>query len=462
MEKQQFDTVARVRGFKPEKKSAAYQEAYEIGIEAYHYLYPIVLMDITRRVMTNLPAGVKAGLGPPNTFIHLPTFPGAHDRNVVRPNFDTLYSTAWIDLTKEPAIVTLPDTQGRYYLLPMLDMWTDVFASPGKRTSGTGAQTIAIVPPGWVGALPAGVERIECPTKIAWIIGRTQTNGPKDYDNVHEVQAGMKVCALSQWGKPEIAAPFTPDPSVDMKTDPMAQVHRMNAAEFFGLGAELLALHGPHASDWSTVTRLKRIGIGAGRRFDFAAFPRDVQEALERAMPAALQIMRDKVATLSRLVNGWQLSTDTMGVYGNFYLKRAIIAMIGLGANQPEDAIYPMNIFDAEGHVMTGDQKYVLHFDEDEIPPVGAFWSLTMYDEEGFQVANPIDRFAIGDRDDLKFNADGSLDLFIQHQSPGKDRESNWLPSPAHGELGITLRLYAPKAAVLNGQWVPPAVRKVK
>ena len=151
-----------------------------------------------------------------------------------------------------------------------------------------------------------------------------------------------------------------------------------------------------------------------------------------------------------------------MGVYGNFYLKRAIVAMVGLGANQPEDAIYPMNICDADGDVMTGNKRYVLHFNKEEIPPADAFWSLTMYDAEGFQVANQLNRFAIGDRDDLKYNADGSLDLFIQHDSPGKDRESNWLPAPANGDLGITLRLYAPKASVINGEWVPPAVRKVK
>lgn len=438
------------------------QEAYEIGIEAYHYFYPIVLMEITRRVMTNVPPGVKAGLGPVNTFHHKPAFPSAEDREVVRPNFDTLYSSAWVDLTNDPAVVTLPDTQNRYYLLPMLDMWTDVFAVPGKRTSGTGAQTIVVVPQGWTGALPPGAELIECPTKYFWIIGRTQTNGPKDFAAVNKVQAGMALCPLSQWGKPAPAAKFVPDPSVDMKTDPMTQVHRMGAAQFFELGAELMTLHHPHVTDWSTITRLKRIGIQAGKSFDFESFPQDVQSALESAVADGLKIMREKVPTLAPSVNGWQVDTHTMGVYGNFYLKRAIVAMVGLGANQPEDAIYPMNICDADGDVMTGNKRYVLHFNKEEIPPADAFWSLTMYDAEGFQVANQLNRFAIGDRDDLKYNADGSLDLFIQHDSPGKDRESNWLPAPAKGDLGITLRLYAPKASVINGEWVPPAVRKVK
>ncbi len=438
------------------------QEAYEIGVEAYHYFYPIVLMEITRRVMTNLPPGVKPGFGPANAFQHSPAFPPADMRAVVRPNFDTLYSTAWVDLTKEPAVITIPDTQGRYYLLPMLDMWTDVFAVPGKRTSGTGAQTIVVVPRGWTGPLPQGAERIECPTMYFWIIGRTQTNGPKDYAAVHKVQAGMAVCPLSQWGKPAPAPTFIPDPSVDMQADPMEQVHRMKAAQFFQLGADLMTMHHSHITDWSTVTRLKRIGIQAEKKFAFESFQREVQSTLESAIVDGLKMMWAKIPTLAKTVNGWQMNTDTMGVYGNFYLKRAIVALTGLGANQPEDAIYPMNVCDADGKMMTGDQRYVLHFSKEEMPPADAFWSLTMYDAEGFQVANALNRFAIGDRDDLQYNADGSLDLYIQHDYPGKDRESNWLPSPANGDLGITLRLYAPKACVINGQWSPPAVQKVK
>jgi len=182
---------------------------------------------------------------------------------------------------------------------------------------------------------------------------------------------------------------------------------------------------------------------------------------LDRAVVDGLKLMKDKVPTLARVVNGWQMNTDTMGVYGNFYLKRAVVAMIGLGANQPEDAIYPMNVADADGKPMEGSGKYVLHFAKEEIPPVGAFWSITMYDADGFQVANKLNRFAIGDRDELKFNADGSLDIYIQAESPGADKESNWLPSPAKGKLGITMRLYAPKPQALDGRWNPPAVRKV-
>ncbi|MCC7138118.1 MAG: DUF1254 domain-containing protein [Planctomycetes bacterium] len=436
-------------------------EALEIGIEAYHYFYSLVSMEVTRRVSTNLEAGKLPGHGPMNEFCHMREYPPASFRAVVRPNFDTLYSSGWLDLTTEPMIVTAPDTGGRYYLLPMLDMWSDVFASPGKRTTGTGAASWAVVPPGWTGTLPAGVQRIDAPTSYVWIIGRTQTNGPADYDAVHKVQDGYRITPLSQWGKTATPPKATIDPSVDMKTPPLDQVNGMKGTEYFRLAAELMKRNPPHVTDWSTVARLRRIGIEVGRSFDPAALDPVVRGALDRVPAEGLKQMLAKLPTVARVVNGWQMNTDTMGVYGNYYLKRAIVAMAGLGANQPDDAIYPMLLVDAEGKPLQGDQKYVLHFEKGEVPPVGAFWSLTMYDAEGFQVANPINRFAIGDRDALKFNADGSLDLLIQHASPGKDLESNWLPSPASGVLGITMRLYAPKPHALDGRWVPPAVRRV-
>jgi len=436
------------------------QEAYEIGIEAYHYLYPLIMMDVTRRVTTNVAPDAKPGMGPMNTFHHMRAFPPADFREVVRPNFDTLYSSAWLDLTKEPVIVSAPDTQGRYYLLPMMDMWSDVFAVPGKRTTGTGAKQFAVVPQGWKGKLPKGVERIESPTPYVWIIGRTQTNGPQDYAAVHTVQDGYVATPLSHWGKKPPLAKAVIDPKVDMKTPPLVQVNTLPAANFFSYGAELLKLNPPHVTDWSIVARLKRIGIEPGKGFDLAKAAPAVKTALPRAAEDGLKLMKEKIPTLARVANGWQMNTDTMGVYGNYYLKRAIVAMVGLGANQPDDAIYPNNLADADGKPMEGAGKYVLHFSKAELPPAEAFWSITMYDADGFQAANPLNRFAIGDRDALKYNADGSLDIYIQHDSPGSDKESNWLPSPASGTLGITMRLYAPKAQALDGRWVPPVVKK--
>ena len=426
--------------------------AIELGAEAYVFLYPLVLMELTRRQMTNLPAGQRPGYGPMGEFAHVREFPPADFRAVVRPNFDTLYSAAWLDLTEEPMIVSAPDTDGRYYLLPMLDMWTDVFASPGKRTTGTGAGDYAVVPPGWDGELPEGVARIEAPTTYVWVIGRTQTNGPGDYAAVAEVQDGMKVTRLSQWGTGATPAEAQIDPDVDMATPPLDQITAMSGREFFTLAAELLEQHAPHVTDWSTMARIRRIGLGTGETFEY-------DPALDGAPAAGQQLMHDALPRMARITNGWQMNTDTMGVYGNHYLKRAIVALVGLGANQPQDAIYPLNVTDADGLPLDGDQNYVLHFERSELPPVEAFWSLTMYDADGFQVANELDRFALGDRDELAYNADGSLDIYLQHSNPGPERESNWLPAP-RGPLGATLRLYAPAPEALDGRWNPPAIKR--
>jgi hypothetical protein len=437
-------------------------QARAIAVEAYVYTYPLAMMDATRRLMTNVPPGVKPGLGPANAFHHFRAYPTADFREVVRPNFDTLYSSAWLDLTKQPMVISIPDSGGRYYLAPLMDMWTDAYAVPGKRTSGTAAASYAVVPPGWSGTLPAGVERIDSPTVYNWLIGRTQTNGTADYAAVHAFQDGFKITPLSQWGKPAAApAPFVSDPTVDMKTTPPNQVDGMTGDKYFAYVAELMKLHEPHATDWSTVARLKRLGIVPGQSFDIGKADPVVRQALLDAPKAAQALIKQTTPTIAKVVNGWQMHTDTMGVYGNSYLKRAVIAVIGLGANQVDDAIYPMNVADADGKPMDGNNDYVLHFSKAELPPVDAFWSITMYDGAGYQAANSLNRFAIGDRDALKYNADGSLDIYMQNASPGADKEANWLPAPK-GPLGITMRLYAPRPEVADGRWVPPAIKRVK
>ena len=436
------------------------EEAFEIASEAYCYFYPLMTMDMTRRQTTNLPAGQRPGFGPINAFSHIRAYPDADFKAVVRPNFDTLYSSAWLDLSEEPMIVSVPDTNGRYYLLPMLDMWTDVFAVPGWRTSGTQSQKYAVVPPGWSGTLPDGMDRIEATTKHVWIIGRIKTDGPDDYKAVNSIQDALSVTPLSAWGKAPHTVTQKTDPSVDMKTPPLEAVNKLSAQEYFSKAAELLALYPPHSTDWSMIARLRRIGIDAGKSFDLSKLEDSIAQEINRATKEALQTMVAKIKSTGTPVNGWAMNTDSMGVYGNFYFKRAIVTMVGLGANQPEDAIYPLNFADADGAALTGDQSYVLHFDAKEMPPVNAFWSVTMYDDDGFQTANELNRFAISSWMPLKKNSDGSLDLYLQHKNPGADKESNWLPSPNSGTLGVTMRLYAPQAAALNGDWAPPKIRK--
>jgi hypothetical protein len=437
------------------------QEAHAIGVDAYLYFYPLVTMDITRRVAINIEPGKKPGLGPANMFSSFAAFPTADFKTVVRPNFDTLYSSAFLDMTTDPVVVSAPDTGGRYYLLPMLDMWTDVFASPGWRTTGTQAGNFLITPPGWSGTVPAGMTRIGAPTPYVWIIGRTKTDGPSDYEAVHKIQAGYKITPLSQWGKPAQPVEAKIDPTVDMNTPPKTQVDSMPADKFFAYAAELLKVNSPHITDQPMIAQLKKIGLEPGKSFDMDKADPAIRSALRSAPQDARQLMAWKLPTIARVANGWSMNTDTMGVYGNYYLKRAMVAQAGLGANLPEDAIYPLNLGDEAGRPLDGASRYTIHFAKSDTPPVNAFWSVTLYDSEGFQVANPLNRFAVSSWMPFKYNADGSLDLYFQNESPGADKEANWLQAPK-GPFNLTMRLYAPKSEALTGKWNPPPVTRVQ
>jgi len=432
-------------------------EARQIAAEAYLYFYPLVTMDLTRRVTTNMPPGQVPGFGPANAFANMTAYPDASFRTVVRPNFDTLYSSAWLDLAQGPVILSVPDMKGRYYLMPMLDMWSNVFAAPGSRTSGSGAGHFAVTPPGWSGALPEGVEQIAAPTSHVWIIGRTQTNGPADYEAVRRAQAGYKLTRLIDWGKPPVAPAVTINPAIDMQTPPKTQIDRMKPADFLRRGADLFAQNPPQVTDWSQVSRLERIGIQRGKPFDVAALDPAIRAAVEEGAADGLRLMEERGDAIGKMVNGWQINTN-LGVYGNDYFVRAVVAQRGLGANQPQDSVYPLNLRDAEGQPVMGGNRYVLSFKKGETPPADAFWSVTMYDAEGFAVANPINRYALGDRDALTFNADGSLDIYVQTDDPGAAQRANWLPSPAQGPITMTLRLYAPRPEALDGRWSPPPV----
>jgi hypothetical protein len=434
-------------------------EVSAIAVEAYVYLYPLVMMDVSRKQLTNLAAGQEFGKGPRNMFVNAREYPPAGFKGVVRPNFDTLYSTAWLDLTDEPLAITTPDTNGLFYLLPMIDMWTDVFASPGWRTTGTAAATYLLTPPGWSGTVPEAMTHLPAPTPYVWVIGRTKTDGPQDYEAVHQIQDGYTLTQLSQWGQQPTPVEVVIDPDVDMTTPPMTQVDTMPGETYFAYAAELLKLNPPHATDQPVIARMRRIGIEPGQSLDLHSLDPEVRAALTGAPGDAQELMGWKVQTLAPVVNGWSMNTDTMGVYGNYYLKRAIVAQIGLGANLPEDALYPLNLVDGTGQPLHGANTYTMHFEQGATPPVEAFWSITLYDKGGFVVANPLNRFAVSNWMPFTYNADGSLDLYIQHESPGPDQEANWLPAP-EGDFNLTMRLYAPQSDALTGKWNPPPVTK--
>jgi len=427
-------------------------DAELIAEESFVYLYPLVLMDITRKQLTS---GAQAGMyAPMNAFNHLHAYPPLDFKAVVRPNFDTLYSSAWLDLTGGPVVVSVPDSDGRYYLLPALNMWTDVVASPGWRTTGTGPGNFVYLPPGWVGELPDGLEPIQCTTMYLWIVGRIQTNGPDDYAAVNEFQEGLRVTPLDQWGTEVPLVNAVPDPSVD-QTAPLEQIEAMSTKDFFEYAAELMKVSSPNPADYSHVWRMGTIGITVGESFDFNALNAEMQATFDRARTIGYAKMVATARQLGTPVNGWRMPLSVMGVYGIEYLQRAAVALAGLGANQLADAIYPIQIDD----VGPTSDPVVLHFDGDGIPPVGAYWSVTLYDTKGFAVPNVLNRGAIADWMDLVYGDNGSLDLYIQPESPGADKESNWLPSPADEAWNLTLRLYAPLPDALDGTWKPPTIR---
>jgi hypothetical protein len=424
------------------------------AMDVYVYALPLVLMDVARQVQT--------AKTPPNTFQHRHMSPDSTASEVLHPNPDVVYSEAWLDLAHEPIVLSLPDTHGRYYAMPMLDAWTNVFQTPGKRQSGTQKADFAIVGPKWKGELPADVEAIKAPTEMVWLLGRTETSRAEDA-TVAKLVEQYKLTPLSQWHKPGAKAahaPAAPHAAVDVKTPPVEQVAKMDAQTFFTRFAELLPGNPPAKDDARLVEVIKKLGIVAGQPFDTskldAASAKGVEEGVKAGRDAIVAATKGSIGDLR---NGWIIHWD-LGRYGTNYGLRAVIAWLGLGASAPEDLLTPSTHLDGGGHPLNGAGKYVLHFDKGKTPPTNAFWSLAMYNDKQAFVPNALDRHAIGDRDKLTFNADGSLDIYLQSDDPGRDKESNWLPAPKDN-FNLILRIYWPKQEILDRTWTPPAIKHV-
>lgn len=470
-----------------------YLLAFERGVQAYLYGYPLVTTEMTKRVMTapalSTTSVVRRRLGsaPLNQFGHSREFPDPTSIDVVAPNADTLYSLAWLDLKDEAMVLSMPDMHGRWVLVEVMDAWTNSFASLGTRLYGGNPRNYLITGPHWTGRVPDGVIQIKAPTNTVAIVGRTYTRNAADIAAVHALQAQYRLTPLSTFlnQSPVGPRPASATSSVDIATPVVTQVARLDADQFFSLLAKSMADNPPDAADGPMLKMLQRLGVEPGNAFawdrldaatrhgleDAVWFVRGLFEArspgtqgptdtngLQRTLFKWANDAIDK-AMLS-IENGWLVPLN-VGRYGTHYALRAVVSLVGYGANVAQDAVYPVTVVDSGGDLLRGGDRYVLHFRRDQIPPASAFWSLTLYDERGFFVDNPINRYAIGDRDHLHFNQDGSLDLWIQHEQPVGEKANNWLPAPS-GSFKLILRLYDPKPMVLNKQWVPPAVQKIR
>ena len=446
------------------KPTLPWRESFDIATEAYIFGYPLVTMDMTRRVMTNVryPDGMHAPMG---QFALNRTYPLASDHEVALPNADTLHAIIWLDVSREPWVISLPDTKGRYCLFSLLDGWTTVFATLGTRTTGTAPQKVAITGPGWKGSLPRGIKEYKSPTGIVWMLGRIYCTGtPEDYAAAHALQDQCSATPLSSYGKPYTPPPGTIDPNINTMKSVREQVNNADAASYFNRLATFMKDNPPTSADARIVKRMARMGIVPGQPFDINKLDPPVVQVLQTVPKAALErIMAQLKAGVQdgdpSTTNGWSCALKT-GVYGTDYAQRALIAAVGLGANLPQDTVYAISTVDETKQRYSGNSSYVMHFASGQAPSANGFWSLTMYDGDYFFVDNPLDRYTLSARDPLKLNSDGSLDLCIQQHPPGLDRESNWLPAP-EGRFVLMLRFYWPKQPLINGSWKIPPVKRV-
>lgn len=424
----------------------------KMGASAYLFGYPLVLMDETRKETV-------AHIGS-NRLSHSINFPNSDFRLLARPNVDTLYSTAWLDLSQGPLVVSMPDTGDRYYVLPFMDAWTNVFARRGTNETGNTAQEIAIVGPEFKGDIPAHIDSVvKSPTNMVWLIGRIQTNSAADVINVAKIQEKMSLTPLDKWRIGERYKGEARSLMDNAQSDVSKWVDNMSTGAFFAKMNALMEKQAPFAEDVSELNKFSHLNIGPNMNFKLDSLNIIERWAVQKSVALTIEKITQAVNAKEANKQGWNIMRN-LGTYGTDYKLRAGIARFGLGALPSVEAVYPSSSVDSSGQPYHGKNNYVLHFEANELPPVNAFWSLSMYNKDGFFVDNEIDRYAIGDRSELQFNQDGSLDIYIQHKKPLYD-SVNWLPAPGN-KFNLLLRLYIPKKVFFNESWHIPAVRQIE
>jgi hypothetical protein len=377
------------------------------------------------------------------------------------------YSVAWVDLA-EPQVFSHPDMGKRFYLFEMTDLWMTDFNTPGTRTAGEKAENYLLTGPGWTGEVPPGLKHIPSATRYMVILGRTYADGTEqDYAIVNGPQAKYKITPLSAWGKPYTYQPpaVDPNPAFSMTDKPQEAILAMGTAGYLDLMSKLMCKDAPPApEDAPMLARMAKIGVEPCKPFDISKLDPAVQAALKDVPQLALKKIEASKASLGSVVNGWVV-TKGLGVYGTDYMKRAVVAACGWPANLALDAVYPFTEVDAAGKTLNGANNYTLTFAKGQTPPTNGFWSITMYmvDQGWWFTPNPLNKFTVSPRNNLKYNPDGSLTLYFQNKSPGRDKEANWLPAP-EGVFIPMLRMYWPKdtpPSIIDGTWTPPAIKQV-
>jgi hypothetical protein len=436
----------------------AIKDKIALGAEAYLYGYPLVMMETTRLQSAN-------HIGPENQLRLVRQFPNAQFKDVVRPNVDTLYTTAFLSMKEGPWVFEMPANDKRYELMPFMDAWTNVFASPGTRTMGNQGASFLLVGPNWQGQVPKGMTILKSPTDMVWLIGRTQTNGTADFATVHELQNRLR---LTKWQQLSDKLPASTDsqklePSSwqanpNSGSPPVAQMKALSTPDFFNRLMQLMVNNPPASEDAPLLVRLAKLEIKPGQVVQLSWL-----NELSFSLGRWIANQRITKALNTKPESGaWSSPPLNLGRYGTDYNTRAVVAMVGLGANLPEDAMYPNTARDQQGKALNGEHRYRVHFPANALPPVKAFWSITAYGTDEFLIDNPLQRFALGDRDPLVFNADGSLDIWIQASPPAqKEAASNWLPVQRGADFLLNARLYWPDDAALKGPWKMPAVERL-
>jgi hypothetical protein len=430
----------------------------EVSKKAYIYTLPLYVMYHTRWRAIFKPENPYRGYV--NEFRHARSLATPASRTVTSPNNDTLYSSAWLDLKSDPVVIHVPDMAGRYYSLQFLDFYTNNFAYIGRRTTGTREGDYVVIGPRYKGETPNGLPVIKSPTNAVWLISRILIDGPVDLLKVFELQNQLNITPLSSWMH-RGSGSSTAEP-----TEPYLGPKPNDPFHHFTVVNRALTENPPPGSEKFFMQEFKKIGIGPGLKFNLKRFSDTERREILLGIEEAKKELKAFHLQRPRSTTGWLVPYPDHGRYGTNYALRAVSSVLSLGALTREEAMYFGTSIDEDKKPLHGRNRYYIHFEKDGLPPVNAFWSLTMYriekDMKCFLIWNPIDRYSIGDRTKgLQYNEDGSLDIYIQHTSPGPDKESNWLPAPKD-KFNLSLRAYQPRRELLEGSYEIPPIRRIE